>query len=346
MKLLVVIVNYKTPELAVDCLQSLAREVQTVPGTRVVVTDNASGDGSVEKISAAIAHHHWNWAEVMPLESNGGFAWGNNRGIEPFLKSDHPPQYIYLLNPDTVVMPDALRELVHFMEHNESAGIAGSRVCNPDGSVRNSTFRFPGMLSEMETAIRLGFVSKLLNRYVVALPPTDVPTQVDWVSGASMIVRREVFDKIGLLDDRYFMYFEETDFCHRAARAGFATWYVPTAKIIHIVGQASGVTGVKRHTKRRPAYWFESRHRYFRKHYGAVRGMLADVLWAGGFGVHTILRTLRSKPHHDPPWLLWDFVRYNLKSWCRPLSMTTSPPPSPPPAGQETPPTAPLSKTV
>src|SRR5687768_6099546 len=97
MKLLVVIVNYKTPDLTVECLESLAPEIATVPGTRVVVTDNASGDDSAEKISAAIAQHHWDWATFMPLETNGGFAYGNNRAIEPALKSQHPPQYIYLL---------------------------------------------------------------------------------------------------------------------------------------------------------------------------------------------------------------------------------------------------------
>jgi GT2 family glycosyltransferase len=134
-----------------------------------------------------------------------------------------------------------------------------------------------------------------------------------------MIVRRDVFQKIGLLDDRYFMYYEETDFCLRAAKAGFPTWYVPTSKIIHIVGQSSGVTGVKRNEKRRPAYWFESRHRYFRTHYGALKGICADLLWAGGFLIHTIVRTLRGKPRTDPPCLFRDFVRYSMSLWTRPL---------------------------
>src|SRR5688572_6498670 len=99
MKLLVVIVNYKTPDLTVECLQSLAAEIPLVPGpTRVVVTDNASGDGSVEKIQGAIEKHHWTWASVMALPTNGGFAYGNNRGIEPALNAEEKPQYVYLLN--------------------------------------------------------------------------------------------------------------------------------------------------------------------------------------------------------------------------------------------------------
>lgn len=319
MRLLVVIVNYKTAALAIDCLSSLASEIATVPGTQVVVTDNASGDGSVEAMRTAIERNGWTWATVMPLDTNGGFAFGNNRGIEPYLKSEHPPQYVYLLNPDTIVLPDALRELVHFMDAHPEVGIAGGRVVNPDLSVRNSTFRFPGPASEFESAIRLGFITHILHKAVVATPPPSEPSPTDWASGASLIIRSEVFSKIGLLDDKYFMYYEETDFCLRAAKAGWPTWYVPTSKIIHIVGQASGVTGTKRNAKPRPGYWFESRHRYFRTHYGALKGIWADLLWAGGFAVHTIVRKLRGKPRTDPPCLLRDFVRYSLRLWTRPL---------------------------
>jgi N-acetylglucosaminyl-diphospho-decaprenol L-rhamnosyltransferase len=315
MKLLIVIVNYKTADLTIDCLQSVASEISTVPGTRVVVTDNLSGDGSAEKIQAAIDKHGWDWASLMPLPKNGGFAYGNNAAIAPALKADDPPRYVYLLNPDTIVLPDALSTLVKFLDTHPDVGIAGGRAVNPDWSVRNSAFRFHSVLGELEGSIRLGLVSRMLSKHIVATTPPSQSEKVDWVSGASMMIRREVFDKIGLLDEGYFMYFEETDFCLRAAKAGFPTWYVPSSKIIHLVGQSSGVTGAKRTQKRRPAYWFESRHRYFRVHYGAIKTLVADVLWAGGFAVSSVLTKLRGKPRTDPPWLLWDFVRYNVTSW-------------------------------
>src|SRR5439155_18843185 len=216
---------------------------------------------------------------------------------------EHPPQYVYLLNPDTIVLPDALRELVRFLDAHPDVGIAGVRAVNPDWTVRNSAFRFHTVLSELEGSIRLGVVSRLLCRHVVAEPPPDEPARVGWVSGASMMIRREVFEKIGLLDEGYFMYFEETDFCLRAARAGWPCWYVPSSKIIHLVGQSSGVTGTKRMEKRRPPYWFASRHRYFRQHYGAAKTFLADLLWAGGFALSNPLNKLRGKPRTDPPWL-------------------------------------------
>jgi GT2 family glycosyltransferase len=316
MKLLVVIVNYRTPQLTVDCLQSLAAEIVTVPGTRVVVADNFSGDDSVSTISAAIAAKKWDWATFLPLPKNGGFSYGNNAAIAPALKSEDPPQYIYLLNPDTVVLPDALRELVKFLDQHPEVGIAGGRAVNPDGTVRNSIFRFHTVLSELEGSIRVGLVTKMLQNHVIASPPPDEPSPADWVSGASMMVRREVFEKIGLLDEGYFMYFDETDFCLRAARAGWPTWYVPSSKIIHLVGQSSGVTGAKRMLKRRPRYWFESRHRYFRLHYGTFKTLAADMLWTVGYATNSVLQTVRGRPRTDPPWLLWDFIRYNLMSWC------------------------------
>jgi hypothetical protein len=130
-----------------------------------------------------------------------------------------------------------------------------------------------------------------------------------------MMIRRELLERVGLLDERYFMYYEETDFCLRAARAGFSTWYVPASRIIHLVGQSSGVTGAQRAAKRRPKYWFDSRHRYFRQNYGTLRTLAADFVWTGGFAVSSVLQKLRGRPRTDPPWLWWDFVRYNLKSW-------------------------------
>jgi GT2 family glycosyltransferase len=219
------------------------------------------------------------------------------------------------LNPDTIALPGALAELVKFMDEHPQVGIGGGRAENRDGTVRRSVFRFHSLLGELEGQLRVGIVSKLLSRWTVAPPVPDVPVQADWVSGASMMVRREVFETAGLLDEGYFMYFDETDFCLRAKRAGWQTWYVPASRIIHLVGQSSGVTGAMRAAKRRPKYWFDSRHRFFLRHYGPVMTLLADVAWAVGFAISSVIQKVRGKPRTDPPWLLWDFIRYNVISW-------------------------------
>lgn len=309
----IVIVNYRTPGLVIDCLRSLVEEVRAVGECKVVVVENASGDGSTEKIQKAIQDEHWaNWAEVLPVEKNLGFAGGNNAALRPLLAAQPPPDYVLLLNPDTVIRPGALRELVDFMEKHPEVGIAGSRLEDPDGTPQRSAFRFHTAPSEFEGGMKLGVVSRLLNGWVVAPPVEEQPHVTGWVAGASMIVRRQVFDAIGLMDEDYFLYFEETDFCLRALRAGWPCWYVPASRVVHLVGQASGVTDTKKPAKRVPRYWFESRRRYFRKNHGRLYAFAADVGWTTAFALWRVRRRLQGKPDTDPPNLLWDFVRFNF----------------------------------
>nr|MCU0567237.1 glycosyltransferase family 2 protein [Oculatellaceae cyanobacterium Prado106] len=216
----IVILNYRTPELTVACLRSLQPEVSARPETQVTVVDNDSQDGSAEKIAGAIAIESWSdWVTFLPQSRNGGYAFGNNAAIRPALASENPPDYFLLLNPDTVVRPGALQALVDFMEQHPEAGMAGSRLEEPDETVQCSAFRFPSLCSELDDGLRLGLVTKLISEKIVPILP--VPTencQVDWVAGASMIVRRQVFETAGLMDEQYFLYFEEVDFCLAAQR--------------------------------------------------------------------------------------------------------------------------------
>lgn len=307
--LVIVIVNYRTASLTIDCLHSLEAEVRSLPETQVVVTDNASGDNSVEKIQNAIDTHGWSeWVSLLPLERNGGFAFGNNAAIGPALKSNYPPQYILLLNPDTIVRPGAIKTLVDFMEQNPQVGIAGSRLEDPDGTPQRSAFRFHTIFSELDFGLRLGIASKLLSKWVVAPPVCDQTCQTDWVAGASMIIRKPVFDAVGLLDEEYFMYYEEMDFCLQAKKAGWSCWYVPQSRVVHLVGQSSGVTNKKSSPKRLPKYWFDSRQRYFKKNYGLIYTALADILWTFGFSLWRMRRVIQGKPDQDPPQLLGDFI--------------------------------------
>src|SRR5262249_20160029 len=121
-----------------------------------------------------------------------------------------------------------------------------------------------------------------------------------------------VFDAIGLMDDAYFLYFEEVDFCLRARRAGWPCWYVPTSRVVHLVGQSSGVTDTKRPARRVPRYWVESRRRYFQKNHGRVYALFADLAWALGFSLWRLRLWVQRKPDNDPPSFLWDFIHFNF----------------------------------
>jgi GT2 family glycosyltransferase len=312
-RVLTVIVNYRTPELTIDCLRSLLDQRQQMPELQVVVCDNASGDDSVERFERIVGEYSASsWLSIMPLPENGGFACGNNAAIRPALAADNPPDYVLLLNPDTVVRPGAIASLVQFMQSRPEVGLAGSRLEDPDGTPQRSAFRFPTIAGELDRSLRFGPVSRLLDRYVVAPPVPQEPTPTDWVAGASLLIRREVFDAIGLLDERYFMYYEEVDFCWRAARAGWPCWYVPESRVVHLVGQSSGVTNTRIKRKRRPDYWFESRRRFFLRNKGAWYSAGCDLALLAGLMLWDLRCLISRRPNDDPPRLLLDSLRHSV----------------------------------
>jgi N-acetylglucosaminyl-diphospho-decaprenol L-rhamnosyltransferase len=316
-KVLVVIVNYRTSNLTIECLRSLENEAHTATGcgVNVVVTDNNSCDGSVPRLQKAVHDRGWNgWVTIQPLERNGGFAYGNNAAIRPALASDHPPDFIWLLNSDTVVRPGALATLTAFLIDHPDVGIAGSRLVTLKGTAEWSAFRFHSVWSELENGAQLGLLSRVLLRWILSPPAPTIATQCDWASGASLLIRRSVFEAIGYLDETFFMYFEEVDFCKRARDAGWTCWYVPEAKVVHLAGQSSGVTGLGVAGRRRPRYWFEARRYYLLKHLGRVRTLLADLAWSLGFLSFRLRQRLQCKTDEMPKYLLRDFIRYNFLS--------------------------------
>lgn len=306
----VVIVNFRTGSHVVACLRSLAPEVAAVGAVQVVVVDNRSGDDSVPVISEAIAREGWGgWAQVVAAPVNGGFSYGNNFAVRPALASASPPDYFWILNPDTEVRPGALRELLQFMQAHPDVGIAGSSFEIVTGALWPHAFRFPSIWSEIASALRLDFVGRLLHRHVVLMTMGDRPERVDWIPGASMLVRRAVFEQAGLMDEGYFLYFEETDFCRAAARLGWSCWYVPASRVMHVAGQSTGVTTPGAAPRRRPRYWFESRRRYWIKQHGWAYAAVTDLAWMSCFLVWQLRRVLQRKPRTDPPHMLFDFAR-------------------------------------
>lgn len=304
------IVNYRTAELTVRALTALLREMDGVPSARAVVVDNDSGDGSFERIAAAVREAGvGERVSVVASGRNGGFGSGVNCGIRPALTSGDPPDSFYLLNSDAFPDAGALRELVAFQDAHPEAAIVGSYIHGTDGTPHVTAFRFPTWQGELAGNLRLGFLEPWLGRYVISLAIPTVPTRVDWLAGASMLIRRDVLERIGLFDEGFFLYCEETDFCRRAADAGYQTWYVPSSSVAH-VGSAS--TGLQDMSKPRAPYWFESRRRYFLRHHGRRYLRAANVAWVLSFLLWRLRRRLRRMPETDPPGLLRDFLRHNL----------------------------------
>jgi GT2 family glycosyltransferase len=289
----VIIVSYKSAQLTVDAIASVFQEKNkcTNLNVNVVVVDNASGDTPV--IAAAVKKEQWSeWVTVLTAPKNGGFSYGNNYGFQYALQQG-PVDYFHLLNPDTQMRPGSLKALVDFMESNNKVGIAGSSFETLDGKSWPYAFRFPSLISEFESALQFGPITKLLKNKIVPVVMGDENTPIDWIAGASMLIRCSVVKELRGFDESYFLYYEETDFCLRAKKAGYATWYIPKSRVMHILGQSTKVTEVTDDPKRLPSYWFESRTNYFLKNHGRINTMLIDLLTVLGLGLTTVKRAFK-----------------------------------------------------
>jgi len=235
------------------------------------------------------------------LPRNGGFAYGNNAAVRRAREISPTFHSVVLLNPDTLARRGLVAALTRHLDAHPQAGIAGAAIESEAGRREISAHVMPSPLGELEGAAELGVLSRLLSRHVVSPPPRDVSHACDWVSGACMAIRREALEAVGVFDENYFLYYEEVDFCWRAARAGWTCWFVADARVVHFEG---AVTGIKTARRRLPAYWFDSRRRFFLKSYGAAGLLAADVLRCLGRASLLLRRTLglggrRNKQHES-----------------------------------------------
>ena len=254
---------------------------------------------------AATASHRENgwdsWVDLTVIYPNRGFTGGNNAVIRPALESDDPPEYVLLLNADTIVKEHALDTLVAFMDDHPKVGIAGSMLLSPDGAIQASPFRFPGIATELDRGLRLGIVSKLLSPWAIVLPKPKEACRVDWAAGASMILRRTMLEQIGLLDEGLYTYFDDTDICLRARRAGWETWYVPESQVIHLEGASTGIASHL--AKPRPSTRPIGTRRgtgIFMKNYGALYTALVDAAFITGYAIWRLQATAPAQAGHRP----------------------------------------------
>ncbi|MGA7749990.1 MAG: glycosyltransferase family 2 protein [Gallionella sp.] len=269
-----VIVNYRTPHLVLDCLASFLPELNGMDA-RVVVVDNHSGDDSPEVIRAWLGKHDaGSKVDFVQSVQNAGFAAGNNIGIKT-----QRAQYYLLLNSDTLIRPGAIQTIMDTATRYPEAGLISPRLEWPDGAGQESCFRFITPFSELIAASQTGLVDWLLSRYIVALPVQTQIARPQWTSFACVLVRDEVFQQVGLLDEGYFMYFEDVELCHRARKAGWQIVHNPEARVVHLRGGSSPVKEQTRLKKRVPRYFYESRTRYFYQTYGWLGLTAANLLW-------------------------------------------------------------------
>ncbi len=221
--LTIVIVNWNTRELLCSCLNSVYGCIKNI-SFEVFVVDNASSDGSAEAVRQRFPQ-----AQLVVNQKNEGFARANNQVLRRV-----NTRYALLLNSDTEVLPGAIEALVAFMDQHPAAGVVAPQYLNSDGSKQNSFENFPGLISELlnKSLLKMIFPQKYPSKRKTYLDPLPV----DSVIGACMMVRTEAMEKVGCLDEDYFFFLEETDWCYRMRRAGYGVYHLPQARIYHIQG--------------------------------------------------------------------------------------------------------------
>ena len=321
--ILAVILNYRTPEMTLRSARSVLQAMSGMNGTLAIV-DNASGDGSFEIIHAAALENGWiasGRVEVIQSGHNGGFGAGNNVGINSQLLSATPPDFYYIVNSDAFPKPNALRALLQHMSRSPETGIAGSYIFGEDGKVHSTAFRFPSILGELEEAACTGIITRLLRSKRVSVGKLEESQDVEWLAGASMLIRREMLEEVGLFDERFFLYYEETDLCRRALNHGWNAHYVRESEVMHI-GSVS--TGMKKWA-RTPQYWFDSRLRYFTKTHGPVYAFVATLAHVSGALLYRLRRLVGRKPRLDPPHFLRDMISHYVRSIVKAVAKRFSP---------------------
>jgi len=259
MELSIIIVNWNTRNLLVQCLNSIYQTVETVE-MEVWVVDNGSTDGS-----DAAAVERFPETKFVQNKVNVGFAKANNQAL-----NTAAGRYYLLLNPDTQVSKGAVEKLISFMDAHPEAGGAGAQLINSDGSKQNSIANFPSLATEL--------LNKSLLRWLF---PRQFPgkernysesVEVDSVIGACMMVRREVLAQVGLLDEDYFLFLEETDWCYRMKRAGWKVYHVPQAEVYHFQGKSAEME-----RKKAKVEYYRSRYHFFKKNKGSLQWILLLV---------------------------------------------------------------------
>lgn len=313
---LTVLLNYRTADMTLEALAAAVRETAGIAGA-ITVVDNDSRDGSYEKIRDTVLARGWSdRVRVVASGHNGGFGAGNNVAIRLGLPDGSAPDFVYLLNSDAFPEPGSVQILVDALQAHPQCGFVGGYTFGQDGVYHNTAFRFPGILSEFETAAGTGPISLLLRRHIVAIPEPAHSMEVDWLAGASLLIRRKTLDEIGLFDERYFLYFEETDLCLRAQRAGWPARYVKESRIMHIGSVSTGM----QNWKRMPGYWFDSRLWYYTKNHGVIYAGLATLAYAAGSMIKRTRQLFGHKRPNGPDRFLGDLISHALRSlWQRKL---------------------------
>lgn len=278
--ILVSIINYRTGEMTLACVRSVLEAAAGVAGAevRVAIVDNRSDDGSAEQIEEWIA------AQQPPVPVtlvrspvNSGFSGGHNLGV-----AQGPADFYLVLNSDALLRAGFFEAMLAAADRAPECGLFAPRIEYDDGTQQNSCFRFPGPASELIRGAASGPVTRLLHRYEVSLTMPPAPGAIGWASFACILLRGAMVTRIGPMDEGYFLYFEDAEYCLRARRAGWGVAYVDAARAVHFRGGSGPVKSLAQERRRLPAYFYASRSRFLYQAHGRAGLVAANLAWHAG----------------------------------------------------------------
>lgn len=280
------IINFRTPDLTIGCAQSVLGQITDDVDAEIVIVDNCSDDGSVEKLSAWIA----SLPDSIPIrlvaaKTNSGFSGGHNQAMAAI-----SARYYLILNSDAVLRPGFLPRILDAATADPDAGFIAPRLEGEDGVLQTSCFRFPSPFSELIRGANSGPVTRLFRAYDVPLGAEPDPAAIDWASFACILVNGAMMDEIGPMDEGYFLYFEDAEYCLRGRRAGWRVRQCPDAVAVHFRGGSGPVKALAYAGKRLPRYYYSSRTRFFYQAYGYAGLWAANLLWLAGRGIAGLRR--------------------------------------------------------
>lgn len=271
------IINFRTGPMTLQCVRSVLEDIGDLDAM-VVVVDNASGDGSDHLIADWIkAQPEGTPVRLVRSATNSGFSGGHNQGMAAV-----EAKYYLILNSDALLRKGFLRRILEAAEATPEAGLIAPQIETEAGDIQVSCFRFHSPLSELIRGAGSGPVTKLLRRHVVALQPPVDPSEIEWASFACILLRGRMVAEIGLMDEGYFLYFEDAEYCLRAGRAGWKIVQEPRAVGVHFRGGSGPVKALEQARRRLPRYFYASRTRFFRQAYGPVGPVMANMMWCAG----------------------------------------------------------------
>jgi len=290
----IIIVSWNVRELLKACLNSIYRTKEGLP-VEVIVVDGGSEDGSQLMVEQSFPD-----VKLIARPDNIGFPTGNNIGI-----SQSAGRNVLLLNPDTEIISNALEELSSYLDENRDVGVVAAQLLNPDGTVQSSRRRFPTLATGVfeSTWLQPMAPGSIQRNYYFEDEPSDAVLDVDWVVGACLMVRRSVVEQVGLLDEDYFMYSEELDWCRRIKTAGWRVVYLPIAQIIHHVGKSSEQALVERHIN-----FQRAKLRYFRKYHGPWAALLIRLVLIINYSWQLVVEAAKGAVGHKRD-LRWQRVK-------------------------------------